>query len=174
MSIYQKNNGKCLIFILICSILHIVLKEVLEMSEIIGPKIKMLNVLIEKDLNNFIRDFNENLTGQQFAILVELYNSTRPYLTQKEIETEFRLSHPTTRGIIKRLQKLDFVTSEQMASDRRQVLISLSDNGQKFMDNNFDKMFNNIKLEETRMTKGISDEEQRLFVEIIEKMISNL
>lgn len=144
------------------------------MTELLGPKIKMLNTLVEKELNNSIHDLLPNFTGSQFAVLAILYQSHRDYVTQKDIETELRLSHPTTRGMIKRLTTWGFINNEPLITDRRQISVSLTTLGKKFMDDNFDEIAKRVEQVESHMSKDISESELTQFVQTLNKLINNL
>lgn len=72
-------------------------------SNNLGQQLKVLNILFEKDMNNGLKQLGITLTGTQTAVLMQLADRHPQQLTQKEVETTLRLSHPTTRGIVKRL-----------------------------------------------------------------------
>ena len=101
-------------------------------QDYIGPQIKTLSILIEKKMNAQLVANGINLTGNQISILAFLYDHQKT-VTQKEIELKFKISHPTVRGIIRRLVALNVVETTTSDQDRRQILLMLSTQGQKFI-----------------------------------------
>ena len=144
------------------------------MAYLIGPQIKKLNTLIEKEMNNSINELLPNFTGAQFAVLVIIYENKADDLTQKDIETQLRLSHPTTRGMVKRLCNLDLIYITPMVSDRRQVIVKLTETGSKFMDENYDEITRRVTMIEQKFVKDIPTDEQEKFLKTLNKMIDNL
>ena len=91
-------------------------------QDYIGPQIKTLSILIEKKMNAQLVANGINLTGTQISILAFLYDHQKT-VTQKEIELKFKISHPTVRGIIRRLVALNLV--ETTTSDQDLSLIHI-------------------------------------------------
>ncbi|MGL6207861.1 MAG: MarR family winged helix-turn-helix transcriptional regulator, partial [Lactobacillus panisapium] len=92
----------------------------------LGPKIKIANTVIEKELNNrFAEMFKKySLTGAQISLLVFLYDSKGRTITQKEIADTFVLSHPTIRGIVKRLEDNNLISTSHLKNDQRQIVLT--------------------------------------------------
>ena len=95
-------------------------------------------------------------------------------VTQKEIELKFKISHPTVRGIIRRLVALNLVETTTSDQDRRQILLILSTQGQKFMKENLKIIQDPAKKMESRLRDNIREPEYEIFQQVLHQMINNL
>lgn len=100
----------------------------------LGQQLKILNILFEKEMNNGLKQLGISLTGTQTAVLMQVASRDPQQLTQKEVETTLRLSHPTTRGIVKRLVATGSITTIPDATDRRQIILQLTTAGATFLE----------------------------------------
>lgn len=92
----------------------------------LAQQLKMLNIMIEKEMNHDLRALGINLTGTQVAVLMQLHQNPKQTITQKQIEVALKLSHPTTRGIVKRLVATGLITTTPAPQDQRQVALLLT------------------------------------------------
>lgn len=141
----------------------------------IGPKIKIANTLIEKELNKqfaeIFRDYS--LTGAQISLMIYLYESKARQITQKEVADAFVLSHPTIRGIVKRLEANKLIASKRLENDQRQIVLKLSDKGFNLIDKNIVKIRSIMTNVNTRITKGLSDREISELEQVLSKISAN-
>ena len=141
----------------------------------IGPKIKIANTLIEKELNKqfaeIFRDYS--LTGAQISLMIYLYESKARQITQKEVADAFVLSHPTIRGIVKRLEANKLIATSSLESDQRQIVLKLSDKGFNLIDKNIVKIRSIMTNVNTRITKGLSDREISELEQVLSKISAN-
>ena len=141
----------------------------------IGPKIKIANTLIEKELNKqfaeIFRDYS--LTGAQISLMIYLYESKARQITQKEVADAFVLSHPTIRGIVKRLEANKLIASKRLENDQRQIVLRLSDKGFNLIDKNIVKIRSIMTNVNTRITKGLSDREISELEQVLSKISAN-
>ena len=141
----------------------------------IGPKIKIANTLIEKELNKqfaeIFRDYS--LTGAQISLMIYLYESKARQITQKEVADAFVLSHPTIRGIVKRLEANKLIATSRLENDQRQIVLKLSDKGFNLIDKNIVKIRSIITNVNTRITKGLSDREISELEQVLSKISDN-
>ena len=141
----------------------------------IGPKIKIANTLIEKELNKqfaeIFRDYS--LTGAQISLMIYLYESKARQITQKEVADAFVLSHPTIRGIVKRLEANKLIATSRLESDQRQIVLKLSDKGFNLIDKNIVKIRSIMTNVNTRITKGLSDREISELEQVLSKISAN-
>lgn len=140
---------------------------------LIGPNVKILNTLIEKELNNAIGKILPGLTSSQFAILMNLHYSSEPYLIQKDLEKKLHLSHPTIRGIIKRLSLMKLITTSTLTTDRRQIILKLTETGKVFIAEHGYQIEKMVKDLENRLLKSLTKEEKEKFLETIKLIIRN-
>lgn len=140
------------------------------MTPTLGSEIKMLSNLIEKNLNQSLPI--NHLTGTQTAVLMKVADSPMP-MTQKQLETILKLSHPTTRGIVKRLESQGYLLSVQSAADRRQMELHLTAAGQKLLDEHFDDLQNQLQKVEQQLTQHIAPADLTIFKTVLHQMIDN-
>ncbi|BDR58720.1 MarR family winged helix-turn-helix transcriptional regulator [Xylocopilactobacillus apicola] len=140
-----------------------------------GPLIKKANTLIEKELNNQMRKiFTEtNLTGPQVALLVFLFEANGKMISQKELETTFAISHPTIRGIIKRLVQQDLINTAVPQNDKRQVVLSLTDRGVSLMNENIEQIQLTMEQVNHKIISNISKGSQEELSVNLKQIIQN-
>jgi len=69
------------------------------------------------------------LTLSQFRILVFLLMNEGRTVTQREMETEFKVSHPTICGILKRMEEKEFLTTEIVKEGKQQKYVYITEKG---------------------------------------------
>ena len=141
----------------------------------IGPKIKIANTLIEKELNKqfaeIFRDYS--LTGAQISLMIYLYESKARQITQKEVADAFVLSHPTIRGIVKRLEANKLIVTSRLENDQRQIVLRLSDKGFNLIDKNIFKIRTIMTNINKRITKDLSKQEISELEQVLNKISAN-
>lgn len=142
-------------------------------NSVIGPKIKMLNTLVEKELNNTLANLDNPLTGTQITVLMTINDAHEQIITQKKMEEALKLSHPTTRGIVKRLVAMNLISTSKLADDQRQVTLHMTNLGTQIIEKNRTKINESVKNVESKITTSLSQEEQKQFLEMLTKIISN-
>ncbi|MDF7640633.1 MarR family winged helix-turn-helix transcriptional regulator [Bifidobacterium sp. ESL0784] len=144
-------------------------------ADSLGPLIKVANTLIEKELNNRVASMFEgySLTGPQITLMVYLHDAHGHAVTQREIADRFVLSHPTIRGIVKRLESAGLIKTSQLASDRRQILLELTAEGQRLMDAHVDDIHGVMKQINGKITDGLTSAEQVRLVAALKRIVAN-
>lgn len=147
----------------------------LNLLQQLGPKIKVANTLIEKELNNQIAQLipDYNLTGPQITLLVYLYESKGRTITQREVAQKFALSHPTMRSIVKRLVQADLINTGHLANDRRQVSLSLTNKGVALLDQHIDAIRTTMAQVNRRIIAGLTAEQQQQLAVTLTQIIQN-
>ncbi|MGN1279950.1 MAG: MarR family winged helix-turn-helix transcriptional regulator [Limosilactobacillus sp.] len=138
-----------------------------------GQQIKVLNILSEKEVQKNVSKIVPDLTPQQTMVLMFLRGSEDHQLLQKQLENQLRISHATTRGVIKRLENLGVVSTQPALPDRRQVQVSLTPVGLRMMSTKFNQINDAIEKTEAVLTKGISAEDLVIFDKVVQQMIAN-
>lgn len=146
---------------------------IIESENTIGPRIKMLNTLVEKELNNALANLDTPLTGTQMAVMMTINDTQGKVITQKDMEQNLRLSHPTIRGVIKRLVAMNLISTSKLANDQRQIVLNMTSTGTKLVTDNRDKITQSVQNVEVKMVAGLSIETQQLILQTLNKMISN-
>lgn len=109
------------------------------------------------------------LTAAQGHIMGYLARSPQPPCP-KDIEEAFQLSHPTVSGLLARLEKKDFISLQPDPADRRCKRIHIRPKGQECNQ----RMRSIIESNESRMVQGFSDQEKTLFLDLLERAITNM
>ncbi|WEV72682.1 MarR family transcriptional regulator [Bifidobacterium sp. ESL0790] len=144
-------------------------------ADSLGPLIKVANTLIEKELNNRVASMFEgySLTGPQITLMVYLHDAHGHAVTQREIADRFVLSHPTIRGIVKRLESAGLIETSQLESDRRQILLELTAEGLRLMDAHIEDIHAAMERINARITDGFGVAEQKKLVAALKRIVTN-
>ncbi|NLR10088.1 MULTISPECIES: MarR family winged helix-turn-helix transcriptional regulator [Lactobacillaceae] len=137
-------------------------------------QLKMLNIAIEKEMNSDLKALGIALTGTQVAVLVKVYSNTGEALTQKQIETRLRLSHPTTRGIVKRLVATGLLQTTPGQADQRQVTLNLTSQGRTFMAEHFQQIQQPVAHMEQKLVRNLSATDQQALQRMVTTMLTTM
>lgn len=110
-----------------------------------------------------------DLTPVQSRIMGYLAHRAEPPCA-KDVEEEFRLSHPTVSGILSRLEKKDFVEFRPDPVDRRCKRIYVKEKGWEHIG----QIHRVIHENEERIVRGFSEEEKDQFAAFLERAIQNM
>ena len=88
----------------------------------------------------------------------------------RDIEEEFRLSHPTVSGLLSRLEKKGFIALDPDPADRRCKRIRVLPKGKEC----HELMHRTILENEQRLVSGFTTEEQVQFCAYLERAIQNM
>ena len=110
-----------------------------------------------------------DLTASQGHIMGYLAHRQTPPCP-RDIESEFRLSHPTVSGILSRLEQKGFITQRPDPHDRRCKRIYVLDKGKQC----HELMHATIHANEQRLVEGFTPEEQAQFAALLQRAITNM
>ena len=110
-----------------------------------------------------------DLTASQGPILGFLAHRKEPPCA-RDIEEEFRLSHPTVSGLLARLEKKGFIEFFPDETDRRCKRIRLLPKGRECIKT----MHQTIESTEAQMVHNFTQQEQELFWQFLERAIANM
>ncbi|KRN28645.1 MarR family transcriptional regulator [Lactobacillus selangorensis] len=146
------------------------------MREPIGPRIKAVNTLFEKQLEKNLNHPNvsPHLTSAQFGLISYLYDHPHQAVYQRDLEKIFSLSRPTINGIVKRLRLGGFVDVSPSQSDKRYKLVTLTPASRAEMTKHRPDFIHDVRKIEDKMTAGMSDAEIAEMSRLIDKMLVNL
>ena len=88
----------------------------------------------------------------------------------RDIEEEFRLSHPTVSGLLARLEKKGFIEFFPDETDRRCKRLRLCPKGSECIKT----MHHTIDSAEAQMVQGFTAQEQELFRQFLERAIADV
>ncbi|MFA6862247.1 MAG: MarR family transcriptional regulator [Bacilli bacterium] len=120
----------------------------------LGYLIKLINDTIKKNADKNLKENELTLSQSRVLSFLHLHGNET---TQKALEVDLKVSHPTVVGLVQRMEKRGFLTSTVDPKDRRNRLLTLSDKAIR-IGNDMDSI---IKAQEDKMMKGL-DENQRL------------
>lgn len=87
------------------------------------------------------------LTFSQFRVLIYLKNHKSKIVTQKELEVDFKVSHPTINGIIRRLENRNFIETKIIKeAGKQQKQIFLKQKGSSALINMNENQINDDKM----------------------------
>jgi DNA-binding MarR family transcriptional regulator len=106
-----------------------------------------------------------NLSFSHMRVLMVL--ATRGTLPMKELAHELALTPPSLTSLVRRLVEVGLVVRQQHPEDSRVVLLSLTPEGGQLFKLLADERISRF----SEMLRGLSDEDQELFLSLLERMI---
>ena len=132
-----------------------------------GHAVRILHWCTDQSMTNALARME--LTAAQGRIMGYIAHSPKP-LCSRDIEEEFRLSHPTVSGLLSRLEKKGFIEFRPDENDRRCKRIFLLPKGWEC----HDTMRRTIEDNEARMVEGFNPEEMEQFRSFLKRAIANM
>lgn len=136
-------------------------------TKLIGYLIIKSEVCIKRKILNAFLEKGYDITFEQWTVLNVLY--AEPGLIQSEIAIRTYKDKTNVTRILDVLSKNGYIVREQHESDRRSLCIYLTDKGIRM----FDDLIPCINLINEQFKKGISDEELKIFENVLEKIYEN-
>ena len=112
---------------------------------------------------------NLELTGAQGHIMAYLAHTKTPPCP-RDLEAEFRLTHPTVSGLLSRLEQKGFIELRTDPEDRRVKRIYVLEKGRQC----HEVMHQTLLENEQRMVAGFTPGEQEIFSDILQRAIRNM
>lgn len=132
-----------------------------------GHMFRILHSFTSQVLTNTLASME--LTSSQGQIIMYLINCGS-VLCPKDVEDHFQLSHPTVSGLLSRLEKKDFIELRTDDDDRRCKRIYVRPKGMEC----YEVIRQTIEENEERVVRGFSDEEKKLFYDLLFRSIQNV
>lgn len=135
----------------------------------IGFLLKKIDEKLEKHLNASLN--LQGITFVQLRVLIFVNESENQPQTQKKIENFLEVSHPTTNGIIKRLEEKDFLRTElTLKNGRMSKNVSITKKGKEICkENATDK-----NLLERKFSDWLTKDEKAQLINLLEKIYEKL
>ena len=134
----------------------------------VGYLIHLISNRIKKKANRELA--NQGITAKQGRFLGYLHEREGQITTQKDFQVHFEITHPTTIGIIKRLEQKNLITTRTDESDRRLKIVELAPEEQRV----YEKMKSFGEDMEALLLKGLETEERRELARLLEKAYGNI
>ncbi|WP_315065636.1 MarR family transcriptional regulator [uncultured Clostridium sp.] len=134
---------------------------------------KPLNILIHQSniiLRNILQKelYNYDITAEQWAILIELYNDEG--INQKELAKRCLKDTAALTRSLDVLEKREIVKREKSPNDRREFLILLTSNGRELVE----KLLPIVLEVRKKITSVLSEEENSTLSSLLQKLIKGL
>ncbi|SFG14914.1 DNA-binding transcriptional regulator, MarR family [Lachnospiraceae bacterium C7] len=147
-------------------------KKIREVGKEFGFCFRKINIMIEKIWANHWKNSpnDEKVTSVQGATLRYIIENNDRNVFQKDIEKKFNITGATATNILKNLEKRGMIIRTPLKEDGRLKKITVTQSGYDH-DKSAEEMI--IKIEE-KTRKYFTDEEQILFLKMLDKCIDNL
>lgn len=132
-----------------------------------GHLLRILHWCTDQAMTNALEEME--LTAAQGHIMGFLFHQPQPPCP-RDIEVEFRLSHPTVSGLLSRLEQKGFIQLRKDPSDRRCKRIYILPKGTQC----HETMHQIIRSNEERMVQDFTPEEKELFAALLQRAITNM
>lgn len=126
--------------------------------------IKITSDTIEKRINCELKALN--VTSAQMRILIELHNRSEENVLMKDLEKVFNVTQATMQGIISRMEKKGYLSTEYLKSDKRVKYVVLTDEGTNLVKTALEK----IRETQNMISSSLSDDEAEKFINCMEKI----
>lgn len=137
----------------------------------LGFEIRRLEKLMaRKQIYSSVHAEADRLTGMHGYLIGYLYENRDHDVFQRDIEKQFSISRSTVTATLQLMEKNGLIIRESVAQDARLKRIVLTP---KAMDLH-QQIQEDIIAFETQLTKGISEEEKVVFLQVVQKMCDNL
>lgn len=132
-----------------------------------GYLLRILSCSISQNITSALGQMD--LTSAQGHIIGYLAQRQEP-ACPRDVEEQFRLSHPTVSGLLSRLEKKGFIEMRPDPNDRRCKRIYLLPKGRDCNG----MLCRTILATEERIVQGFSDEEKRMFIDFLTRATQNM
>lgn len=132
-----------------------------------GPRLRVLHSCVDQTMTGALAQMG--LTAAQGHIMGFLSRSPQAPCP-RDIEQVFHLSHPTVSGLLRRLEKKEFIQLREDPGDKRCKRIYILPRGEQCNQH----MMDTINSIEHKILQDFSPEEQVLFSRLLDRAIANM
>ncbi len=136
--------------------------------EPISFKFKLIHEMFAADINRQLKD--DDLTFSQLLVLSYLQHNTESKVTQKDLSQALHIKHPTTIGLLKRLEEKGMLEVVVDSDNRKYRNIILTQKGNALMEANKRRR----TFLDTALVKGMTDEEKKELRRLLDKVYDNM
>ena len=137
------------------------------MNHGVGYQFKIIDEKIKLRAEEDLKRHGLTLTQTRvMGFLVEMGGQ----VTQKEIEEDLQVSHPTVVGLVARMEQKGFLTTRPDPMDRRNKLVELTEKAQK-LDEVIDMT---VAQHDAQLLRGFTEEEQETLKKFLSRISRNL
>lgn len=141
-------------------------------DETIGFQIRCTANLVSRFIEHSHKcdDEEKRITKMQGWIIDYIYDRGNDPVFQRDIEKEFTIRRSTATELLKLMEKNGLITRQPVPNDLRLKKLTLTDKSL----NKHMKMNKKIEELEAVMSEGISQEEKKIFFNVMEKIKENI
>ncbi len=133
-----------------------------------GLLIQLIGKELDRKINQELEPFG--ITTKQGRFLGYLNERRSETVSQREIQEHFEISHPTTVGIIKRLEEKKLIATRMDEKDKRNKIVELTPEEEKIH-----RRMKDFKEEaDGVLLTGFTDEEKETLSVLLERVYRNL
>ena len=133
-----------------------------------GLLIQLIGKELDRKINQELEPFG--ITTKQGRFLGYLHERHDETVTQKEIQERFEISHPTTVGIIKRLEQKNLIATRFDENDKRTKIVELTPEEEKI----YLRMKDFKKEADALLLSGFNRDEREIFLSFLERVYRNI
>lgn len=135
----------------------------------IGLQIRHLSNYIKKTIDMIAQD--AEITGiQSFLLGYLVHEGKKRNLYQKDVEKYLHISKASVTSLLQQMEKKECIRRESVEGDARLKRIVVTPKGEELNND----IVHNITLMEQSMSNEISEQELRIFFNVIQKITHNL
>ena len=136
----------------------------------VGLELKKLNILIGRKVLKETKKRGYSISDVQIKILNYLYDCNDKKIYQRDIEKEFQIRRSTVSGILRTMEKNQFIIRVDSDSDARMKQIIINDN----VKDKLKEIRKEISLFEKNLINNIDEEDLKTFLKVIHQMQKNI
>ena len=112
----------------------------------------------------------EDMTFSQLILITYVWENRNNKVTQKDISKALHIKHPTTIGLLKRLEEKEMLTVIVDPDNKKYRNIVLTPKGEQFVERNKERK----RYTDQNLTDGMTEEEIQTLRKLLDKVIDNM
>ena len=136
--------------------------------EPISFKFRLIHESFACMINRHLKE--EDMTFSQMILVSYLWENREKKITQKDISEALHIKHPTTIGLVKRLEDKGMVKVVVDPDNRKYRNIAITSKGEEFIERSDERR----KLTNQNLVSGFNDDEIRQLRDLLDRVIDNM
>lgn len=136
--------------------------------EPVSFKFKLIHESFVAIFNRQLKD--DDMTFSQLMVVTYLEENTEKRVTQKDISEALHIKHPTTIGLIKRLEEKEMIKVVVDPDNRKYRNITLTKKGADYIAMSKERRKNT----DSYLVNGMTEDEVKKLRELLDKVIDNM
>ncbi|MDC7294397.1 MarR family transcriptional regulator [Butyrivibrio sp. DSM 10294] len=131
-------------------------------------KFKLIHESFAAIINRQLKE--DDMTFSQLMLISYVWEKRNQKVTQKDISKALHIKHPTTIGLLKRLEEKEMLKVVVDPDNRKYRNIALTPKGEKFVKHNKERK----RYTDSYLTEGMTTEEVTELRRLLDKVIDNM